>query len=130
MKSLTVAANGHRFMTSLRRLSALSLLIALTLTGCKEEPQLHPAQGRWNGEMVSQGVVIDIGEVEIGANHIYLPDSNIYHGSLNTVVTTDKISFSTSNSPDFNASLRLIGQNSASLQMQGINGYIELTRKL
>lgn len=116
-------------MNQIRHLLALSLLIILTATGCKEKPKLHLAEGEWRGNMISQGVVIDIGTVAIGASSISLPDSNVYYGPLRVTTDSNNIRFKDPSDPAFGARVRMIDHETASLRISGIDGYFELARE-
>ncbi len=115
-------------MNHLARLATLPLLMTI-MTGCTEQPPQHAAEGRWRGDMVSQGVVIDIGWVLIGSDYVSLLDSNRHYRGLNANRDSNSIRYSDSNNPAFNARIRLIGQDSASLQISDINGYIDLSKE-
>jgi hypothetical protein len=99
------------------------------MTGCKHQPPQHAAEGRWQGDMITQGVVIDIGSVVIGADFLSLPNSNLYYSNLNADSDSTSIRYSNTKDPAFKARVRLIDQDSASLQITGISGYIDLSRE-
>lgn len=101
----------------------------LLLTACQEQQVQHPAMGSWNASMVSNGVIIDIGTVELGANDIYLPSSKVYRSSLDAQINDNTVQFSDPSDARFSAKVRVISENMASMQMAGISGYIELTRE-
>jgi hypothetical protein len=121
--------SGTATMTKLFHRTSMILAALLLITGCQEQQLQHPAMGNWSASMVSGGVVVDIGTVEVGNNNLNLPDSNIRRQALDTRITGNSIHFSDPADPSFSAQVRLINNTMASMQMQGINGYIDLTRE-
>ncbi len=116
-------------MFHISRPLALFLLIITTTIGCQEQPPMHPAEGKWRGSMISQGVVIDIGTVTIGANYLSLPESKVYYGHLKVKEESNNLNFSDPKDPSFNARVHMIDPQSASLEIEGINGYFDLTKE-
>jgi len=102
-----------------------TILICLIAGGCKEQ---GPLDGRWNGEWVSQGVVLDIGDVEFGFDYVEMAEGELRHGQLIYNQQNDEVQITQPSDQSFVARVRLISTKYARMTIRGMSGYIDLTR--
>ncbi|WP_210396220.1 hypothetical protein [Motiliproteus sediminis] len=112
------------FMTSIT-IPAVAIALVSTL-GCRHEP--GPLEGRWEGQLVSQGMVLDIGEVEFGPDYLKMGEGTIHHQQLRFNTDADQVAISQPNDPRAFVRVRVISSEHAQMTMEGVNGYIELSR--
>lgn len=105
-----------------------ALVIAMTagLLGCRHQP--GPIEGQWEGQLISQGMVLDIGQIEFGPDYLEMGEGTIRHNQLKFMVNADEIAISQPNDPRAFVRIRLINHEYAQMTMEGVNGYIELSR--
>ncbi|WP_207063433.1 hypothetical protein [Motiliproteus sp. SC1-56] len=115
----------------------IPFLMLLFLWGCQEGD--HPAQGRWHGTLIKDGLQVDLGIVQIGADRIDMPQVDESYRNLAFTPEGKEVRFFRKTGGSFQGEvdaggnhtrgvIRMDGSGRAEMTINRISGLVKLNR--